>query len=44
MEGDPIAEDEVLWTEAPDSEDVESCGGITSKEFEWAGEVAGLYV
>jgi len=44
MEGDPIAEDEVLWTEAPDSEDVDSCGGITSREFEWAGEAAGLYV
>ena len=37
MCGDPIADDEVLWTDAPDSEDADSCGGIWS-----IGETVGL--
>jgi hypothetical protein len=35
-----MTEEEVLWTEAPDSEDAVSCGGIICS----ASVAAGLYV
>ena len=38
MCGEPIVDDDVLWTDAPDSEDADSCGGGMCS----IGEAAGL--